>query len=141
MNSFEFLESKEQWVEAFPVVHLLRPHLELESYLALVGEQSRNENYHLLAARHHGKIVAIAGFRIATALAHGRHIYVDDLVTEEAARSRGFGACLLERIAKFGREHGCQSLHLDSGVQRHGAHRFYLLNRMDIVYFHFRKEL
>ncbi len=48
---------------------------------------------------------------------------------------------LLDWIGRYGKERGCTSLHLDSGVQRHAAHRFYLRERMDIVFYHFRKAL
>jgi hypothetical protein len=35
----------------------------------------------------------------------------------------------------------CDQLHLDSGVQRFGAHRFYLASRMDIIAHHFTMKL
>ncbi len=35
------------------------------------------------------------------------------------------------------RELGCELLHLDSGVQRHAAHRFDLRERFDIASHHF----
>jgi hypothetical protein len=36
---------------------------------------------------------------------------------------------------------GCGELHLDSGVQRFAAHRFYLRERMEIMAHHFRLKL
>jgi GNAT superfamily N-acetyltransferase len=68
-------------------------------------------------------------------------VYVDDLVTDEASRSLGHGSALLHWVEEFGRARGCTELHLDSGVQRTGAHRFYLRERMDIVFFHFKKAI
>jgi hypothetical protein len=35
------------------------------------------------------------------------------------------------------RREGCRALHLDSGVQRFAAHRFYLGKRMEITSRHF----
>ena len=67
--------------------------------------------------------------------------FIDDLVTNADTRSKGHGRALLDWIGDYGRTRGCTSLHLDSGVQRHAAHRFYLRERMDIVFFHFRKML
>ena len=51
-----------------------------------------------LAARLHprgGRVVAVAGYRVSTNLFCGRHLYVDDLVTAEAERSKGHGKALL----------------------------------------------
>ena len=39
------------------------------------------------------------------------------------------------------REHGCDMLHLDSGVQRFDAHRFYLNKRMMLGAHHFNIDV
>jgi hypothetical protein len=62
------------------------------------------------------QVVAAAGYRIAKLLAWGRTFYVDDLIFLSTARRQGYGAALLD----------CDQFHLDSGVQRHDAHRLYL---------------
>lgn len=47
-----------------------------------------------------------------------------------------------EFLACVRRQHGeGYELHLDSGVQRYGAHRFYLRHGMDITSHHFRLVL
>jgi hypothetical protein len=48
---------------------------------------------------------------------------------------------VLDWLAGVAREEGCGSLHLDSGVQRHGAHRFYFRKGMSISSYHFSKLL
>lgn len=59
-----------------------------------------------------------------------------DRVTDEHTRLHGHGARLLGWLAEFAWEAGCEQLHLDSGVQRSGAHRFYLGQRMDTTSHH-----
>jgi hypothetical protein len=39
------------------------------------------------------------------------------------------------------RAEGCAEFHLDSGVEKFGAHRFYLRNRMNISSHHFSLKL
>ena len=68
---------------------------------------------------------------------NGKYMYVDDLVTNSDDRSKGFGKLLFDWLVAVAKEKGCEALTLDSGVQRFGAHRFYLANRMDIVSHHF----
>ena len=48
---------------------------------------------------------------------------------------------LLDWLAEEAKEHGCGQLHLDSGVQRRDAHRFYFREGMGITSFHFAKEV
>lgn len=48
---------------------------------------------------------------------------------------------LFEWLVKEAKAQHCQELHLDSGVQRFDAHRFYLKNQMMIRSHHFVMEL
>jgi GNAT superfamily N-acetyltransferase len=74
-------------------------------------------------------------------LAWGQFLYVYDLVVDEAERSKGYGQKLLTWLIEFAQHHNCQQLHLDSGVQRFDAHRFYLQQRMNITSHHFSTNL
>lgn len=71
----------------------------------------------------------------------GRRFHVDDLVTDEHARSRGFGGKLLSWLEGRARELGCDTFALDSGVQRGAAHRFYFRAGLAILSFGFAKPL
>jgi hypothetical protein len=53
----------------------------------------------------------------------------------------GLGGRLLEWLLAHARAQGCVQLHLDSGVQRFGAHRFYLAHRLDITSHHFATRI
>ena len=79
----------------------------------------------------------MAGIRVMENLAWGKFLYVDDLVTASAARSQGYGDKLFDWLLDYARAGGCEQLHLDSGVQRFEAHRFYLRKRMSISSHHF----
>jgi GNAT superfamily N-acetyltransferase len=124
----------------FAVMRQLRPALVAADYRVTV-ERMMQSGFHLAAALEGPAVRAVAGYRFGESLAWGRYLYVDDLVTDDGARSRGFGQQLLDWLKAEARAHGCGELHLDSGVQRHGAHRFYLRERMDIASYHFRIPL
>jgi GNAT superfamily N-acetyltransferase len=125
----------------FPVMRQLRPHLSEDGYVEQVTRMASSQDFHVAAAYHGGKPVAVAGYRFVESLSWGRFLYVDDLATEEAERSLGHGANLLAWLVSQARQRGCGQFHLDSGVQRHAAHRFYLRERMDITCFHFARSL
>lgn len=128
---------------AWPVMAQLRPNLaDAGEFVRRVRLQMLDEGYRLVAADDaDGVPRALAGFRIQTMLWRGRSLYVDDLVTDAAVRSGGFGRTLFEWLVAEGRRLGCAQLHLDSGVQRFDAHRFYLRQRMAIVGHHFSLDL
>lgn len=133
-------ESDEQILACHPVMRQLRPHVAAEGFVSRVRLQQR-EGYRLAAVSEAGRVVAVAGFRLGHNLAWGRYLYVDDLVTDAAARSAGHGKRLLDWLVDAARVERCDQLHLDSGVQRFAAHRFYLRERMDITSHHFALRL
>lgn len=128
-------------LRCFPVLAELRPHLVEGEIVARIRRQQRDGGFHLAFLADADRTVAVAGFRIAEFLAWGKILYVDDLVATAGARSRGHGRRLFAWLVARAREAGCAELHLDSGVQRFAAHRFYLRERMDITAHHFALKL
>ncbi len=126
---------------AFPVMKQLRPHLDVDAFLAQARRQQEAHDWKLALRFDADRAVACAGYRIGEWLAWGKALYVDDLVTDETARSHGHGDALFDWLLDAARAAGCAQLHLDSGVQRFGAHRFYLRKRMDITSHHFALRL
>ncbi len=124
----------------FPVMAELRPHLKGDSFVELVrGMETQGFRLAFIEDRKH--VVAVAGFRIFTSLFAGKNLYVDDLVTTSESRSAGYGKILLDWLRTVAQEADCGWLHLDSGTQRHRAHRFYFMQGMQISSFHFSQKL
>lgn len=138
--TIEETKSRDEILECFPVVVQLRPHFDAETFTRQVRKQEL-KGFHLARGIVDGKVECVAGFWLRENLAWGRHVYVDDLVTNSQSRSEGHGEAMLEWLIAWARKRECAQLHLDSGVQRFGAHRFYLKHRMDITSHHFAIEL
>jgi GNAT superfamily N-acetyltransferase len=141
MHEIRLAGTDAEIASTFRVMRQLRTHLSEGDYVALVRKMQQEAGYLLAFLKEDGQLRAVSGFRVTDSLAWGHYAYVDDLVSDETARSAGHGATLLDWIVDYARQCGCTQLHLDSGVQRHGAHRFYLRQRMDITCYHFRLEL
>ncbi len=124
----------------FPVMKQLRPHLDEGDYLETV-RRMQSTGYRIATVVEDGQVVCVAGFRAQENLYCGRHLYVEDLITDHSARSRGHGQRMLGWLTDQARGDGCGQLHLDSGVQRSDAHRFYLREGLTIFAYHFHKEL
>jgi GNAT superfamily N-acetyltransferase len=124
----------------FHVMRELRPHLDEASFVARVRFQEQT-GYRLAFLTASGNPAAVAGFRIGENLAWGRFLYVDDLVTLPDERSHGYGKALLDWLENFASREGCTQLHLDSGIQRKEAHRFYEREGLKISIYHFNKVI
>jgi GNAT superfamily N-acetyltransferase len=126
---------------AHGVVRQLRPHHDDPERLVEQVRLQEAEGYRLALLVDEGGVAAVAGYRLGNNLAWGRYLYVDDLVTDADRRSRGYGEKLMDWLQQTARDAGCDELHLDSGVRRYAAHRFYLRYRMDITSHHFAIKL
>lgn len=109
----------------WPLMRQLRPHLESEAELVARWRRQAAAGYRLAALWRGGRPVALAGFRVQENLVYGPHLYVDDLVTDEAERSGGHGARLMAWLAQEGRALGCARLVLDTPLANVLGHRFY----------------
>ena len=140
MIAISLAQTDEEITACFAVMHQLRTHLVTDHFVQRIRLQQQG-GYRLCFLSDGGIVRSVAGFRLFENLASGRVLYVDDLVTDSNARSEGFGQKTLEWLFEEARAAGCDTLELDSGVQRFGAHRFYLRNRLEISSHHFRIDL
>ncbi len=136
MAHVSLAESDPQIQSCYPVIAQLRPHIAAESFVARIRAQM-SDGYRLAYVAEGASVVAVAGFRVGTSLSWGKFLYVDDLVTDEQRRSRGYGQRLLAWLHDHGRACGCEQLHLDSGLQRTDAHRFYKREGLSSKAYHF----
>jgi len=125
----------------YPVMNQLRTHVSADEYLGRVKRQSQAGGYQLAALLVDGQVRCVAGYRISEGLCWGKFLYVDDLVSDHACRSKNYGKEMIAWLIAEAKANGCQEFHLDSGVQRHEAHRFYLRERMDITCYHLAMKI
>ncbi|GJL65636.1 MAG: hypothetical protein NPIRA05_06070 [Nitrospirales bacterium] len=103
--------------------------------------EMESEGYRLAYIEVEGNVVAVAGYRMLTNLFMGKTLYVDDLVTASTHRSKGYGKALVLWLREIAHEYGCHYYHLDSGTQRHEAHKFYFRQGFRIASYHFSEQL
>ncbi|MEL6061045.1 MULTISPECIES: GNAT family N-acetyltransferase [unclassified Methylobacterium] len=124
-TTFADVTDAEAVAACYPLLRQLRPHLSGPEELVTRWQSQARAGYRLITLLHGDRPTALAGFRIQENLVHGRHLYVDDLVTDAAARSCGFGGMLLERLVGLARADGCAKLLLDTPLTNVLGHRFY----------------
>ncbi|CAN5812363.1 MAG: GNAT family N-acetyltransferase [Gemmatimonadetes bacterium] len=140
VETIRLARSDAEILRCFPVLWQLRTHLRESDFVDTIRRQQAS-GYLLAYLESDGSVRAVAGYRFIDNLYSGRLLYVDDLSTDQAVRSRGHGGRLFDWLGERAREEGCKTLELDSGVQRFDAHRFYLTRRMEIASHHFRLKL
>jgi GNAT superfamily N-acetyltransferase len=122
--------------EVFPVLRELRTELTEEEFRSRY-ERGHPDGYRVAALYDDGECRAVAGYRILVNFVHGDVLYVDDLVTASAWRSKGYGKALNAYLTDVARAASCERVTLDSGIDRAGAHRFYFREGYAITSFHF----
>lgn len=119
----------------FEVLKQLRPKLKADTFVEDVRRMQRQG--YVLAGLLDPTVRAVAGYRYMEMFAFGPTLYVDDLVTDSASRSHGYGKALLEWLIAEARRNSCRYLTLVSGMKRIDAHRFYRREGMEEIALHF----
>ncbi|HVZ60318.1 MAG TPA: GNAT family N-acetyltransferase [Terriglobales bacterium] len=116
----------------WPAFHELRPHLRSEDELVERWRRQVPEGYRIIYVLEGEAVSAAAGYRDLHTMAWGHILYIDDLAAVRAFQGKGLGTLLLQHIQEEARRMGCDAIHLDTGYQRHLAHRAYLRNGFHI---------
>jgi GNAT superfamily N-acetyltransferase len=125
---------------AFGVFAYLRPHLDCATFVRQVRAQ-RAEGYKIVYVELDGQIVSAAGYRLASFLAWGKVLYIDDLITHPERKRLGLGGALLDWLIEEGRRLRCDEVHLDTGFARHDAHRLYMRKGFELTCHHLSLRL
>jgi len=116
---------KQDLERCFPIMKELRPHLTFETFMSIYEESHSSDGYEIVALEDEGVIQAVMGYRFLSDYVRGKHVYVDDLVTTEKSRSKGYGAILLKFAENIAQENGLKSLRLCTGIENEGGVKFY----------------
>ena len=141
MNSdIRFAETDAAIQACFPVFLFLRPHLREAEFVPQVRRQQQ-QGYRLIFFEEDERVRSVAGFRILEFLAWGVVLYIDDLATLPGEQRKGYGGRMLAWLIDHAQANGCDAVHLDSGYQRHDAHRLYLQTGFVLSSHHFAMKL
>lgn len=141
MNEVQVAREEDEVRRCWPAFHELRPHLTEEEFLARWRVQTA-EGYQIIYIADGDRVPAAAGYRFLNTMAWGKILYLDDLVAMASSQRTGLGSALLRHLQDEARRLGCDALHLDTGYQRHLAHRAYFRNgfRMDCMHLAWKVE-
>ncbi len=124
MLTFVEVTGDSQLQDVWPIMRQLRVGLSEEEYVARVAA-ARAGGYRLFSLNEAGQPVGLIGWRIVDDLASGRSLYVDDLIVDEAQRSRNFGHHFIQFARERAADERCEAIRLSSALRRVRAHAFY----------------
>ena len=131
----------EEILLCYPAYKELRPHLINEINFVTQVKNQQNAGFKLSFIKEADMVVACVGYRFLETLAWGKIIYVDDLITSESVRGKGYANMLLKYIEEQAKLFSCNEIHLDTGYQRFDAHRLYLKNGFKLICHHLSKNI
>ncbi|MCU0753509.1 MAG: GNAT family N-acetyltransferase [Xanthomonadales bacterium] len=122
-------KSRDDIARCYSIIAQLRPHLEEMDFVTTIERLSERTGFKL-AYLLDRDARAVAGFRVSEWLHSGKHLEIEDLITNSTDRSKGYGRKLFDWLVAQARLEGCSQLCLVSGVKRIDAHRFYVRQGM-----------
>lgn len=142
MNEIRLATTDEEIGKCLPVMIELRPRLAATNFLSRIKHLTQTTGLRLVYLRSDGKVKAVAGIRLSEWLAvDGKYLEIEDLVTENNERSKGYGGELFDWLVAYAKEKDCNHLRLVSNVVRTDAHRFYVRKGMSRSAYYFSMDL
>ena len=102
----------------------------MEVWEAILEEYSKDKYNYILVAEEDGKAVASVQMAIIRSLTHNVRPFavIENVVTHEAYRQRGFASALLERATEIAVSYNCYKVSLETGSNRESTLNFYRNN-------------
>ncbi len=119
------ITDKNELEAVFPIIRELRTQLSFSDFLFLYERAKQHDNYKIVAIYQENTCIGVMGYRILFDLVHGKHLYVDDLVTTQSMRSKGIGKQLLKFAEEEAKNLECRSLRLCTGIENESGKKFY----------------
>jgi hypothetical protein len=134
------IATEEEIKYCYEVMHQIREDLSKNEFLLAISEQIKN-GYQVVYVIENNQIICVAGFTISHKLALGKYLYIEDFVTDKSVKFFEAGKALFDFIKIYAKQQKCNSIHLDSLIQREEAHKFYLSQNMHIDSHHFSLKI
>jgi len=108
-----------------------------------IAKERLPQGYRMIGAydEEQEKCIGAAGFWIGTRFYCGKFIQLDNMMVLPELRSRKLGRQMVEFVKEIGRAEGCSRILVDTLVENHAAHRFFLREGFIIRGYHLNCEL
>jgi RimJ/RimL family protein N-acetyltransferase len=119
----------------------LRTELTLPHFIETYKQAHKNDDYQIVFLEEKNEVVALMGYRILYDFVHGKHLYIDDLVTKSDQRSKGYGAKLLTYAEELAAKLNSSGLRLCTGIENEQGKKFYQQNNWQLRAIVYKKKV
>ncbi|MFM8372697.1 MAG: GNAT family N-acetyltransferase [Bacteroidota bacterium] len=136
----KIIETKEEMMRLLPLLRQLNASLTGE-YVSMCLDDMIAHGYRMAVVYDGDQSVGLSGIWVTTKFYSGKYLEMDNVVVDEAYRSRGIGTVLSEFVTQLARTEGCVTIMLDAWLTNEKAHTFYERQGFVKRGFHFLKSL
>lgn len=103
---------------------------DMNLWAEMLAKFEKEENMYLLVAEEDGKVVSSVQMAIIESLTHNVRPFavIENVVTHENYRNRGYASALLEKASEIAKERRCYKIFLETGSNRESTLNFYRNN-------------
>ncbi len=107
---------------------------DIEVWKKLINEMNKSENLYLLVVEEDNRVVSTVQLAIIPSLTHNVRSFavVENVVTHEDYRKKGFASMLLQEAIKIAQNKNCYKIFLETGSNRETTLNFYKENGFEM---------
>ena len=107
---------------------------DIEAWKQLINEINKSERLFLLVVEEDNRVVSTVQRGIIPSLTHNMRSFavVENVVTHENYRKKGFASMLLQEAIKIAQDKNCYKIFLETGSNRESTLNFYKENGFEI---------
>ena len=107
---------------------------DMEAWKQLINEINKSERLFLLVVEEDNRVVSTVQLGIIPSLTHNMRSFavVENVVTHENYRKKGFASMLLQEAIKIAQDKNCYKIFLETGSNRESTLNFYKENGFEI---------
>ena len=107
---------------------------DIEAWKQLINEINKSERLFLLVVEEDNRVVSTVQLGIIPSLTHNMRSFavVENVVTHENYRKKGFASMLLQKAIKIAQDKNCYKIFLETGSNRESTLNFYKENGFEI---------
>lgn len=106
----------------------------MEQWAQMLEDFRKKDSFYILVVEDEGKVVSSVQLAIIPSLTHNVRSFaiVENVVTHENYRNKGYASALLQKAAEIAKNHNCYKLSLETGSNRESTLNFYKKNGFEI---------
>ena len=124
----------------YELVSQLHTQLSYKEFEDLIYDM-RDMEYKMIGLMDNEKLITYAGISIQTNLYHKRHLYIYELVTDEAYRLRKYANMMMEYLQDYAKMGMCENIVSSFGLKNTNANKFYKEQGFSKKNFEYLKEI